>query len=157
MQAAFVDSATLNMEVKTDSISFPSESVGLEAITDVLVRDFSQRYENVYTLCVSDSLESQKGVLSCKWLVGMSEREGGDVRIGCGRYDWRFSDVESNLANHLTITIEKMLVLTPESSRSIMAWLEQLAYPFCHSDIIFENMPDIDEFGLIRQYLWSVK
>ena len=153
MQAAFVDSATLKMDVKTDKISFPAESVGLEAVTNVLVRDFSQRYENVYTFCVSDSLEGQKGVMSCKWLVGMSEKDSGDVRVGYGRYDWHFSDEGDHLANHLTITIEKMLVLTPEYTAPVMAWLGQLPYPFCHSDIIFENIPDIGELKLMRQYL----
>jgi hypothetical protein len=153
MQSVFTDSATLEMKVKSGSISFPASSIGLNDITNVLVRNFSQTYENVYTFCLSDSLDSQERAMSCDWLVGMSERDGGNVRIGCGRYDWTFNDEKNPLANHLTIIIEQMLVFTPEYEKQIMEWLEGMPYPFCDSETALQSMPDIDPLKIIRNYI----
>ena len=151
MKAAFSDSATLDMKVKTESISFPAHSVGLDAITNGLVRNFNQTYENVYTLCLSDSLKYQKNTMSCNWLVGMTEKEGGNIRVGCGKYDWRFNDETPNLAIHLTITIEHMLVLTPDHANQVMEWLGKLPYPFCESKRAFEFMPDFEPLKVVRK------
>jgi len=76
------------------------------------VRDFNLNYENVYTFCLSDSLKTSKNELSCCWLVGMNEKEGGRVRVGCGIYNWPFDAERDGLADHLAITIETMVVLT---------------------------------------------
>jgi hypothetical protein len=51
----FTVAARLEIKMKTQSISFPADAVGLDAITDVLIRQFSQNYENVYTFCLFDS------------------------------------------------------------------------------------------------------
>jgi hypothetical protein len=153
MKAAFSDSATLDMKVETDSIAFPTNTVGLDAIINVLVRNFSQTYENVYTFCFSDSLKSKKNAMSCNWLVGMTEKEGGNTRVGCGKYVWHFNDEEPQLAIHLGITIEQMLVLTPGHSNQIMEWLGKLPYPFCDSKRAFEFMPDFEPLKLVRKFV----
>ncbi len=147
MEQVFTESATLEMEVKTDNISFPPDTVSLKAITDVLVKNFSQTYENVYTFCLSDSfnnnVNSIPNTVSCDWLVCMTERDGGNVRVGSGRYDWRFNE-QGNKANHLIITIEKMLILVPAHTEKIFEWVKKLPYPFCDSEKMFEFILDLD-------------
>ncbi|MCS6763850.1 MAG: hypothetical protein MO853_07600 [Candidatus Protistobacter heckmanni] len=54
MAQAFMPDAVLDMQVKTDAISFPSRSEGLATISDVLVSRFGQTYENVYTICLAE-------------------------------------------------------------------------------------------------------
>jgi hypothetical protein len=151
MKAIFSGSATLEMKVKTEHISFPANSSGLDAIIDVLVKSFSQSYENVYTFCLINSIENQEHLMSCDWLVCMTAKEGGDIRVGCGRYDWSFSD-DNKLTNHLVISIEQMSVLPPEYSNQIMGWIEKVPYPFCNSIKMLELMPDLDGLALVRKY-----
>ena len=157
MKSVFTDSATLEMRVKTDNISFPADTVGLEAITNVLVRNFNQTYENVYTFCLEDSFNNQHDATSCIWLVCMTERDSGNVRVGAGKYDWRFEDAENPLANilatNLVITIEQMLVLEPIHSEQIMEWARDLPYPFCDSERMFASMPDLEPLELIRKFV----
>ncbi|MEH6579588.1 MAG: hypothetical protein V7731_21230 [Amphritea sp.] len=151
MGKVFTDSATLEMVLNTDNISFPAITSGVEAITDVLVRQFSQTYENVYTYCLLDSSENSKDELSFRWLVGMNERESGSVRVGCGRYNWHFNNQAYTLVDHLIITIEEMAVLPPESIGQIMDWFDTLPYPYCESKMMDEHMPDIDLLNTIRK------
>ncbi len=163
MKVAFTDSATLEMKVKTDNISFPAETIGLDAMSNVLVRNFSQTFENVYTFCLSDSFVSQGNVLSCDWLVCMSERDGGKVRVGAGKYDWHFQDEEnrtaningivSTLATKLVITIEQMLILSPDHSDQIMEWAGKLPYPFSDSEQMIEYIPDLESLDMITEFL----
>lgn len=87
LDAAFTEDATLQMIVRTEAISFPASSVGREAIAETLVRRFNQTYENVYTLCIGSPPTANSETYSCNWLVAMSEKQGGAVRVGCGRYD----------------------------------------------------------------------
>ena len=91
MERAFTGSATLSMELQTQNIDFPSLTDGREAITEVLVRDFSRNYENVHTFCLEDSVKVEGDRLSCDWLVVMSTKNGGDIRVGCGSYRWQFN------------------------------------------------------------------
>ena len=151
MAKAFTESVTLNMVMKTESISFPSNTEGLDAITDVLVRNFGQTYENVYTYCLVDTAEYKDNELSCKWLVCMSEKESGNVRVGCGQYNWFFDGDNNARANKLAITIEQMLVLTPDLSSQVMNWVNTLSYPWCNTKKILETMPDIEPLSIVRK------
>ena len=60
MERAFAENATLEMVVNSGTISFPPISIGLESISNVLVRRFAQTYENVHTFC----LASRRGIMS---------------------------------------------------------------------------------------------
>ena len=167
MHHVFTQSATLAMNVKTDNISFPSDTVGLDAITDVLVRDFNKVYENVYTFCLSDSfyypLINQESTapskitneIFCDWLVCMTERESGNVRVGTGKYHWHFDNEQNSLVNHLVITIEQMITLTPEFSNQLFEWIGKLHYPFCDSDNLLKFMPKLETLEQIRKNLES--
>jgi hypothetical protein len=129
MAQAFAADAVLEMVVNTETIAFPPVSDGLAALTDVLVRRFAQTYENVRTFCLAAPPPDNAAAFTCDWLVGMSEKDGGKVRVGCGRYGWRFQP--QGLAERLTITIARMESLDPACLEPVMQWLSRLPYPWC--------------------------
>jgi hypothetical protein len=152
MNRAFSENASLRMIVKTGAITFPPESIGRHAITDVLVRRFAQTYENVYTFCLAEPPVSKDTEMSCKWLVIMSEKDTRAVRVGCGRYDWKFESA-SGLAVHLSITIEAMLSLQSHVLDDVMDWVSNLPYPWCDSALAVDSAPRLKEFSPILQYI----
>jgi hypothetical protein len=116
------------MVVRTDAISFPSSAKGLEQLTQVLVTNFGDQHENVRTFCLSRPNSDYPPYLRCDWLVGMSARQGGAVRVGCGHYGWHFGSDDDRRVKKLAIDIEVVCVLPAEGSkRLIMQWL-----PVCH-------------------------
>ncbi len=144
MSRAFVDSATLEIVAKPGTISFPPTTIGLDSITDVLVRQFSQKFENIHTFCLAAPPQIDDKTFSCPWLVGMSEKETGDLRVGGGRYDWVFQSERPRLVERLTITIEVMQVLPPASLGTIMNWLSRLPYPWCPLQTAVNTAPTLD-------------
>jgi hypothetical protein len=153
MAEVFSLNAELTMKVNSENIVFPPKTVGLEAITDVLVRRFSENFENVFTFCFSDSLKGSAVEVSCAWLVVMNEKRGRECRVGCGRYDWQYVDEDKILVSTLTISIEQMLVVDADQTALIMAWVEELSYPFCYSVEAINIMPDIAALSPVREYL----
>ena len=153
MSRAFADIATLSMVVKSEAISFPPTVSGREAITDVLVREFNQTYENIRTFCLSSPLVNERTAFSCAWLVAMSAKENQVVRVGCGRYDWKFQFEPPHLAEKLTITIEVMQLLPPESLLAVMGWLDELPHPWCTKQAASERAPALEELHPIRRWL----
>lgn len=122
MRRAFAETVALEMVVKTDAISFPAAAKGLDAITGILVHRFARDFENVYTFCLTSPAPSDIRWFSCGWLVGMSSREGGAIRVGCGRYDWFFQSGDRGLVDKLKIIIERMQVLPPDHLDPVMSW-----------------------------------
>lgn len=154
MPEAFSETAALETIVKTDAISFPPISRGLATITDVLVRKFAQQYENVYSFYLDrpPSHVPSSG-FSCGWLVGMSEKATGKVRVGCGRYDWQFQATGAGLADRLAITIEAMQVLSADRLDPVLLWLTGLPYPWCSARAILNGAPDIPDLDPILRYV----
>lgn len=153
MAGSFAEQAILEMKVETDKISFPSNTVGLAAISEVLVRRFGQSYDNVYTLCTSDSVKSNDVSLSCHWLVAMTDKESGEVRVGCGQYDWQFESGPNGLAKHLIITIQQMIVLDQSFTEPIIEWVSGLPYPWCDSSVLLETMPQIESLSFVTEFI----
>jgi len=149
MRHAFVEDAVLEMVVKTDAITFPASASGLDAITDVLIRRFVQDYENVYTFCLTPPPHARVDRFSCGWLVGMSSRVGGVVRVGCGHYEWQFRAAADGLVERLRITIERMHIFPPDCLGAIMGWLDDLPYPWCSATEAAKNMPALPELARI--------
>jgi hypothetical protein len=143
MEAVFHCDATLRMKVKTSNISFPSDVKGLHNITDTLIREFSQSYENVYTICFSDTLETSETEVKCRWLVGMTERTSGSPRLGFGDYLWQFDSETPSLVKQLTIVIDDMRIFPQTDQPAIMSWLGSLPYPWAQSANVLTSMPDI--------------
>lgn len=154
IKKVFSETAVLETVVNTAGISFPSVSQGLAPITDVLVRNFAQTYENIRSFYLE---RPPPGVhlasFSCDWLVGMSERESNNVRVGCGRYDWRFQTAEPRLADRLLITIEVMQVFTVDHFDALFQWLTSLPYPWCPAHTILESAPAICELDAVLRYV----
>ncbi|MBR1132443.1 hypothetical protein [Bradyrhizobium iriomotense] len=154
MTRAFADDCELEMIVKTDAISFPSAAKGLDQVTQVLVTGFGEQYENVRTFCLSRPGADHLPHLRCDWLVGMSARQGGAVRVGCGRYDWHFGSGDGRVTK-LVIEIEAMYLLPAETSESVMRWLAALPYPWCAGVQASAAVPDIDALQPIAHFLVS--
>lgn len=152
MEHAFDQDAALVMVVKSDAISFPPITSGREAITHILVREFGRTYENVRTLCLGSPPESSETNFSCRWLVGMSAKNDGAVRVGCGRYNWSFRPQVPRLAKRLEITIDVMQILTPPNLSSVTDWLFALPYPWCPIQTAFEAAPQLEQLKPLRQW-----
>jgi hypothetical protein len=153
MPRAFAANAAVEMIVKTDAISFPSALSGRDAITDVLIRQFAASYENVHTFCLAPPPAARMRLFSCAWLVGMSSRKGGEIRVGCGRYDWTFGAAADGLVERLKITIEQMEILPPERLAAVMGWLAALSYPWCSIAEAVQTMPALSELAALATYI----
>jgi len=152
MAHAFADDASLAMVVNTGTISFPPVSQGCDAIAEVLVRRFAQTYENVYTLCLAPPPRNEESAFTCDWLVAMTEKESGAVRVGCGRYDWCFAP-KSCLAERLTITIEAMQSLPSSYLDEVMKWVSSLPYPWCSTEVAMRDAPNLSDLGAVLEYI----
>ena len=152
MRQAFAPDARLEMVVNAGTISFPPLAQGIEAITEVLVRQFSRSFENVHTLCIGAPPTGDSPQYSCQWLVGMSEKDSRAVRVGCGRYDWVFESAPPRLASQLTITIEQMHSLAPEQLVPLMAWISDLPAPWCAASELLAGVPAIPELRRVIDY-----
>ena len=144
---AFASIAAVEIIVNTPAISFPPSVTGLDAITDVLVRRFALTYENVYTFCLSSPPSDDIHAFSCDWLVAMSEKQSGAVRVGCGRYDWRFELDGRCLAKRLVITIDVMQKLNPDRVSAVMDWVSALPYPWCPAGVAVKSAPGIADLA----------
>jgi hypothetical protein len=153
MKDAFAGDCQLEMAVKTDAVSFPSSAKGLEEITRVLVTNFGDQYENVRTFCLSRPNSDYIPHFQCDWLLGMSAKQGGAIRVGCGRYNWYFSSGDDRRVSKLAIDIEVMCVLPTETSEPIMRWLGALPYPWCSNIQAYRSIPVIDALRPIKRFL----
>lgn len=151
LRQAFASDATLEMVVHTGAISFPPTVEGRDGIAEVLVRRFGQTYENVYTFCIGEPPAEEATEHHCTWLVGMSDKATGDLRFGCGQYDWQF---DSGLATHLKITIEQMLVCPAAEVEPVMDWLQQVSYPWCPTGQL-QSAPALASIAGVLEYLNS--
>jgi len=153
MARAFAPDAILKMALRTEAIAFPPESRGLEAITDTVVRRFGQTYDNVYTFYLS---RPENGAVldtyACDWIVGMTEKANGQMRVGCGRYDWTFQR-EPHLASRLQITIETMLTLPAHDSPIVLEWLTGLPYPWTDAQQVVAAAPAIEALAPVLQWI----
>ena len=150
MEYVFAKSATLKIKSKAANISFPSKVAGLVGITEVLVNHFNDTYEDVTTICLSDTVDEKNNQLSCRWLVGMTERLSGSSRVGCGEYLWRFEGNELLRADHLTIVIDHMAILSGGNQTDVMHWLKNLPYPWAFTNDVLSTMPDLPLLSEIR-------
>lgn len=153
MASAFTGDALLEMVVKTGTIAFPPITRGLGPITEVLVSRFGQMFENVYTFCLALPPRAGEVEYSCNWLVGMTEKESGKVRVGCGYYEWSFLPGSPQLADRLKITVEMMLLLPPQRLSEVIGWLSPLPYPWCPGQLAISTAPRFDDLRPVVEFL----
>lgn len=149
---AFDEDAALEVVVNSGAIAFPPSARGRNAIAKVLVQDFGAAYENVRTLCLGRPPGRDRDAYSCRWLVGMSSKADRTVRVGAGRYDWRFRPQAPRLAGHLTIVIEAMQVLAPAALPAVAAWLFALPCPWCPASRAFAAAPPLEGLEPLRAW-----
>ena len=144
LACTFSPDAVLEMTVNATTIDFPPVTKGLVAITGIL-RDFSRTYENIYTFCLAHPwlVAIEDPHYSFDWMVGMSEKNSGNVYVGCGRYDW-YRCKSSGLIDQFKITIEEMPVL---------GWLTGIPYPWCTANEITKTAPDIELLKPVIKYI----
>lgn len=155
MAQAFADDAWLETAVAGDVYCPPSLAHGREAITRALVRHFGRTYENVYTFCLQRPgvRPDEAGGFDCDWLAGMSLKDSGQLRVGCGRYEWSFQPQAPHLVQGLKITIGVMKVLPASALDTVVDWLSQLPYPWCPPAAALQTAPDLPALGPVLKYL----
>ena len=118
LEQVFSPGAELVIHNQSENIAFPPVTHGRAAIAEVLVRSFTVCYENIYSFYL-ERPATEVREFKCSWLVGMSERSSGLVRVGCGIYLWSFEPHAPQLASRLAITIEAMQILPPSEFGSV--------------------------------------
>lgn len=152
MASVFSATATLEVVVKSGTISFPPVSQGIDEISKVLGRQFSQTYDNVYSFYLQRPPRFAER-FSCDWLVGMSEKASGAPCVGCGRYDWVFERQAPFLVDRLAITIETMQGLDRDHLPAIMEWMTSLPYPWCDGQSAVGAAPRLEALAPVLAYL----
>ena len=152
LEAVFAHDAELLIRNQSTSIAFPAVTHGRPAIAEVLVRSFALSYENIYSFYLErPAIDVQE--FTCAWLVGMSERLSGHVRIGCGTYVWEFEPRAPHLASRLTINIEAMQVLPSREFEPVFAWLGALNHPWSSAASALQGIPRVELLAPIAAFL----
>ncbi|WP_395699872.1 hypothetical protein [Aquabacterium sp.] len=142
MGQAFAEDAWLETVVDGECAHSSSLAQGREAITRALVRHFGRHYENVYTFCLQrPGADWVSPEFSCDWLTGMSSKDSGQLRIACGRYDWRFQQELPFRVQGLKVTIMRSTVLPPSALAPVTDWLDGLPYPWCPAAMAVGTAP----------------
>ena len=157
MRRAFAEGAQLEMVVNTEAISFPGSAKGVAAIEEILGRRFANDFENVYTFCLARPTEANRHHFPSNWLVAMSAKNNGPIRVGSGRYDWYFTSDTKYLTEKLTITIDVMQVFPASELDRIMDWIIGLPYPWCTPGEAMRDMPRIEGLESVVRYLREVR
>lgn len=152
LEEVFTSTAELVIRNQSANIAFPTITQGRPAIAEVLVRSFSLSYENIYSFYLERPGAGVQEVI-CPWLVGMSERSSGNVRVGCGTYAWAFEPDDPHLASRLVISIEAMQVLPRSEFERVFAWLQSLNYPWSSAASALQGIPDIELLSPIAAFL----
>lgn len=124
---------------------------GLDTITQTF-QQLGAGFENIFTTCpIESAFYNDVGQLESSWVVGMTGRNEGQVRLAAGSYLWTF-DSDSGLVKELDVLMEHMLVLPAHHAESILSWLSPLPQPWCRSVELLERMPHLSELQPVRDY-----
>ena len=148
----FASNAELVIRNHSANIAFPAFTQGRSAIAEVLVRSFALANENVYSFYLGRPPPAVRE-FTCPWLVSMSERSSGQVRVGCGTYEWAFEPEATHRASRLVVSIQVMQVLPAAQSERIFAWLRALNYPWSSPEAALQGMPANELLTPIAQFL----
>ena len=152
LDGVFASNAEVVIRNQSENIAFPAVTQGRSAIAEVLVRSFTLSYENIYSFYLGRP-KALAHEFTCAWLVGMSERSSGDVRVGCGTYDWVFEREAPALASRLTITIEAMQILPVSEFETVFAWLGSLSYPWSSAASALRVIPRTEQLSPVAAFL----
>ncbi len=156
MQHAFKADAVLEMELLTSNIEFPGHVEGRVGISETLVSNFGKSFENVYTFCLEDTVESHGDLLTCDWLVFMTEKGGSGLKVGWGTYAWQFSKSgvdEKVLAERLKIKIVQMDILPITLVDTVYPLITELPYPWVTVSELSEAIGVVNELVDLTDFL----
>jgi hypothetical protein len=135
---AFAPDAVLTFSLATPNITFPSRSVGADAIATTLVSDFGARYSRcrTYYVCGADELVVRdRTIEALPWLVVMREEAAGALRIGHGTYRWTFDGNDSaRRVSQFHIHIARMDVVGDPDGARLERLQDGLSYPWLDPD-----------------------
>ena len=152
LEDVFTPGAELIVHNQSANITFPAFTQGRSAVAEVLVRSFALSNENVYSFYLARPLLGVRE-FTCPWLVGMSERSSGHVRVGCGTYEWAFELHAPHLASRLVVAIETMQVLPLTEFEGVFVWLRALNYPWSSPEAALQSIPSHELLSPIIQFL----
>ncbi|NIB43639.1 hypothetical protein HBA55_28785 [Pseudomaricurvus alkylphenolicus] len=135
-------------------LPYPSELIGADDITTLLCQEFNQRFENIYTFCLSHPPDNTgSNIFHCPWLTTMTARKGAEVYVGCGTYEWLFTYNESAKVNQLAISTDHMIRLKPRHQNEVLDWLGQAQYPWGNVGELLGTMPRLESLIAIQDWL----
>lgn len=143
LENVFTPDAYLEIKNASASITFPAVTRGREEIAEVLVRQFGRTYENVYSFYLTKP-QAEVTQFKCAWLVGMTDKQSKEVRVGYGTYEWSLVYEPLPRATALVIDIYVMEVFDPSAQPQILAWLEQLSYPWATATSVLSSAPALE-------------
>jgi len=153
LRRGFAPDVSLIMGLNTDEISFPAQSLGVDAVAETLAVRFNQTYENIFTFYLAlPPDDATTEAFHCGWMVGMTEKATGNVRVGCGTYEWLF-DLEPYRVKGLRIIIEHMRNLPSSDADAVFDWLLAAPYPFADPRALAATIPAIDALSPVRTFL----
>lgn len=152
MSLAFEDNAILTMQVESSEIEFPAQVNGRQAISQTLVRDFAGRFENIYTYCLTQPDDETANGCQLNWLVVMTERASGNIKLGYGRYDWLFNS-QSGLCSKLHIHIEHMQVVSAPVADKIYQRISDYPTPWQPASALLALLDDHAELSSAHTFL----
>jgi hypothetical protein len=159
----FSTDASVQINVLNGDMSFPARTTGLPALRDLLVRGFSEQYEDVSTHCCLDSANYHANALHCAWLVCLRESASGVVRLGWGRYRWQFQEVsvdcnnQDRLVDHLQIDIDQMQPVHAEQADNLLDRMMDLPYPWFSLSMLSPVLSGFEEVQACTDYLGNKK
>ena len=143
LEHVFAADAALEIGNASSAISFPATTQGRTAIADVLVREFGRNNDDVWSFYLQRPPAACRA-FRCGWLVAMTEKASGAVRVGCGTYDWSFAASPSGLATRLAISIDAMEALPAADGPAIYGWVGALDYPWSSASEAIARGPALD-------------
>ena len=102
LERVFDANAELVVVDDSDAISFPARTIGRGEVIarHVLVRNFGQTYENVYSFYLNN-LSADTAAFSCDWLGPQCRRSKANPYVSgaVGYNDWSFAQAAPQLAS----------------------------------------------------------
>ncbi|MFT5681640.1 MAG: hypothetical protein ACI8RZ_002546 [Myxococcota bacterium] len=124
---------------------------GLPAITRTF-RMMGAHNENIVTVVPVESLVQRDGILTSRWVVAMTRRDGTGGFSGWGSYRWTLDDTGTR-ARELEVTFEGMAALSNAEAPAVLSRLLDLSHPWCMQADLIEAISDLPQLETLHDWL----